>query len=154
MGNKTRNAFIAFTLIIGILFLYEPQVEAQTYNALALEDRPVDYQPPFPDEEFSFSRFNTQSEFNEYLRYRFPIGTPKQEIDRILVGFGNGEAEIITNDYLEKQNLTLVRYSKYTWKDFLYSLAFMPQTSSFANFYFNNDDQLIKSFAVSPNLKN
>ncbi len=145
----TGKIYIA--LLCGIVLLSGGIVMAQNYNQLKMEDRPVNWQPPFPDEEFSFNRFKTQSEFNDYLEYRFPVGTHKREIDLVLVRIGGADPRIIVNPEMLDNAQFAVKYSKRTWRDFFYALAFMPPTRSFANFYFDRDFKLIKSFAVSPN---
>lgn len=138
---------MCFFLVCGL----SNAVIAQNYNQLKMEDRPVDWQSPFPDEEFSFNRFKTPSEFNDYLKYRFPVGTPRGEVDKILVRIGGADPRIYLTPEMIDNKRHAVSYDKWTWRGLLGKLFLSPNgINAFVTVLYDRNSKLIKSVAVTP----
>jgi len=141
---------IYIALFCCIVLLSGGIVMAQNYNQLKMEDRPADWQPPFPDEKFSFSRFKNTTEFNNYLEYRFPIGTPKREVDLVLVRIGGADSRMILTPEMIDSKQHAVRYNKWTWQRLLGRLLLSPDGKAFVTVHYDRNSKLIKSFGVAP----
>jgi len=120
------------------------------HNQLKMEDRPSDWQPPFPDEDFSFSRFENTTEFNDYLEYRFPVGTPRPEIERVLVRIGGADSRMHLTPEMIDNKQHAVTYNKWTWQRLLGRLMLSPNREAFVTVYYDRHSKLIKSFGEAP----
>lgn len=143
-------SIVVFFSIVAPFVLCEKTMAKDYHNQLLMENRPADWKPPFPDKEFSFSRFKTSSDFNDYLEYRFPVGTPSAAIEKIMVEYGGARKRIVTEDFYQKENPIVIKYYKWTWQGIVDRLFFSPNKEAFAVFYFDNDLRLVKSYGDAP----
>jgi hypothetical protein len=126
-------SIVVFFSIVAPFVLCEKTMAKDYHNQLLMENRPADWKPPFPDKEFSFSRFKTSSDFNDYL-----------------VEYGGARKRIVTEDFYQKENPIVIKYYKWTWQGIVDRLFFSPNKEAFAVFYFDNDLRLVKSYGDAP----